>query len=308
MFKSESIKELATALVVAQKAMSNARINAENEHFGNEYADLPAVREAILGPLTDNGIAIMQIPSINAQGNFVLVTLLIHAPSGEMIAGEHPLPTSGSPQQIGSAITYARRQDASGIVFLSADKDDDAEAAEGRQTNIAPVATAAKPANGNIPFAKLEPQCIPFENDFMEWGTRFAAQLNAATSKEECVKWLAKNSKAMAACLDHAPGIHARLKTIAGREFTSAQEVVQQKKKTDARDGTSGKSAADDLESYRTALLKAKTSTEAQEVLAQWKPALTARGATTMDQAVGMYDARHTALVKTEANVAHKAT
>lgn len=308
MFKSDTIKELATALVSAQKAMSNAKINAENSHFGNEYADLPAVRDAIIGPLTDNDIAIVQIPSINKDtGHFMLVTALLHAPSGEFIGGEHPLPTTGTPQQVGSALTYARRQDASGIVFISADKDDDAEVAEGRQdTQIVRVAPL-KPANDNVPFVKLEPQLLPFDSDFLEWGTRFAAQLNASASEKECDAWILANQTVLAAVHKSAPAIHKRLVQIASRHIPTSAGVVQQKKKTDARDGTSAKSAAEDLDEYRLALLKAPGEKEINALWASWEAPMKSHGQAMTDKAVDMLETRLKQARQTASNVATKA-
>ena len=66
----------------------------------------------------------------------MLVTTLWHS-SGQWISSEYPLPSSGRPQEIGSAITYARRYSLSAIVGNSADEDDDAEGAETAKQHIA---------------------------------------------------------------------------------------------------------------------------------------------------------------------------
>jgi hypothetical protein len=50
--------------------------------------------------------------------------------SGQWIASEHPLPLSGRPQEIGSALTYARRYSLSALIGIAADEDDDANAAQ----------------------------------------------------------------------------------------------------------------------------------------------------------------------------------
>jgi len=73
--------------------------------------------------------------------NGVLHTRLLHT-SGQWIASEHPLPMSGRPQEIGSALTYARRYSLSALIGIAADEDDDANAAEKR---------AAKNGNGKPP-------------------------------------------------------------------------------------------------------------------------------------------------------------
>lgn len=303
MFKSESLKELATALVAAQKIMPNAIVNAENSHFHNEYADLPAVREAILGPLNKHGIAIVQIPTIHSDGSFRLVTLLMHGPSGEYLGGEHPLPSTGTPQAMGSAITYARRQDSAGIVFIAADKDDDAEQAEGRQTKIIERAPP-KPAVA-AEFVKLAPQELPFDSDFLDWGTRLAAQLNAATSGPECDEWILKNQNVMATASKVAPAIVARLTKIATRTFAYTK-VDQQTKKTEARKGTPANSAADDFDAYRLELLKANTDAALATVWQRWEATFKAHDKAALDKAVDMLETRRTATRKTAANVEHK--
>jgi hypothetical protein len=73
--------------------------------------------------LSANGLAFVQTIS-----DGVLHTRLLHT-SGQWIASEHPLPMSGKPQEIGSALTYARRYSLSALLGIAADEDDDANAA-----------------------------------------------------------------------------------------------------------------------------------------------------------------------------------
>ena len=120
---SEQIDELAGALAKAQGMMENAIMNRVNPHFKSKYADLAAIFDAARKPLSANGLAIVQ-----TIGNGVLHTRLLHT-SGQWIASEHPLPMSGKPQEIGSALTYARRYSLSALLGIAADEDDDANAA-----------------------------------------------------------------------------------------------------------------------------------------------------------------------------------
>jgi hypothetical protein len=124
--QSENINELAGALAKAQGVMKAAHFNKTNPHFKNKYADLTAILDAVRHPLSENGLAIVQTPEM-LDGAFCLVTRLLHS-SGQYIAGEYPLPAQATPQQIGSAITYAKRYSLCAIVGISADDDDDAEA------------------------------------------------------------------------------------------------------------------------------------------------------------------------------------
>ena len=121
---SEQISELAAALAAAQGMMENAVMNRVNPHFKSKYADLAAIFDAARKPLSANGLAIVQ-----TIGDGVLHTRLLHT-SGQWIASEHPLPMSGRPQEIGSALTYARRYSLSALIGIAADEDDDATGAE----------------------------------------------------------------------------------------------------------------------------------------------------------------------------------
>ena len=117
---SEQISELAAALAAAQGMMQNAIMNRVNPHFKSKYADLAAIWDAARKPLSANGLSIVQ-----TIGDGVLHTRLLHT-SGQWIASEHPLPLSGRPQEIGSALTYARRYSLSALIGIAADEDDDA--------------------------------------------------------------------------------------------------------------------------------------------------------------------------------------
>ena len=128
---SEQINELAAALAQAQGMMGNAVMNRINPHFKSKYADLAAIFDASRKPLSANGLAIVQTIE-----NGVLHTRLLHT-SGQWIASEHPLPMSGKPQEIGSALTYARRYSLSALIGIAADEDDDANVATSRSNGKA---------------------------------------------------------------------------------------------------------------------------------------------------------------------------
>lgn len=127
--QSQEIAELAKALCSAQAGMSMAKVDATNPHFKNKYATLSSVLETIRKPLADNGLAISQMVICNPDGTRVLRTMLIHV-SGQWLMGEYPLPSTATPQQMGSALTYARRYSLSAIICNAVDDDDDANTAE----------------------------------------------------------------------------------------------------------------------------------------------------------------------------------
>ena len=54
------MKNIASALVKAQKAFGPALKTASNPHFKSKYADLSACVEAVIDGLNSNGIFLMQ--------------------------------------------------------------------------------------------------------------------------------------------------------------------------------------------------------------------------------------------------------
>lgn len=123
MNKSESIKELATALNLAQAEMSGAKKSAINPHFKKSYADMGSVVEAVKGPFSNNGLSYSQFP-IFRDGLVGVETILMHN-SGEWISNELLLPmVKQDPQAAGSALTYARRYSLQAIAGIPSEDDD----------------------------------------------------------------------------------------------------------------------------------------------------------------------------------------
>jgi hypothetical protein len=141
-------ENLAKALAAAQSEMRNATLNKVNPHFRSKYADLAAIRDTTVPVLSKHGLSIVQFTRLSDAG-LVLVTRLMHE-GGEHIEGEYPLPmATDKPQQMGSALTYARRYCWSAMVGISADEDDDANSASTPQQQAAPpqLITASQAAH-----------------------------------------------------------------------------------------------------------------------------------------------------------------
>lgn len=129
---SESIKEIAAALLKAQCAIGAAKKSATNPHFKSRYADLPAVIEAVKPALNAEGIVFLQPVSGDSTG--VTVTTRLQHVSGEWMEETLFIPVSvANPQAYGSAISYARRYSLQSFTGLPADDDDGNAASEGRQ-------------------------------------------------------------------------------------------------------------------------------------------------------------------------------
>jgi len=160
-YTSETIGELSAALAKAQGEMQNAPLNKTNPHFKSKYADLAAIRDAVTPALSKHGLTVTQMTGVDDNGQFVLFTCLSHS-SGEWLKGVYPLPLDPSkPQQMGSAITYARRYTLAAMVGIAADEDDDANAAQtnGQQQPAKTYGgTAKRGDNQREPVPKANPQ------------------------------------------------------------------------------------------------------------------------------------------------------
>lgn len=140
---SEAINELAAALAKAQAEITNPAKDAQNPHYRSFYADLAAGIGAIKAPLSKHGIAVTQLPRLDGDV-LMLDTRLIHS-SGQWIQSEFPACRfPAKPQEVGSAITYARRYSLFAMVGI-AGEDDDGEAANKQEIKPANKAPA-KPA------------------------------------------------------------------------------------------------------------------------------------------------------------------
>ena len=145
--QSEQINELAAALAKAQASIPNATMDKVNPHFRSKYASLASVIDSMRKPLSENGIAVTQTMTLRDDG-FILATTLLHA-SGQWIATEYPLPAVARPQEMGSALTYARRYSLSALICNAADEDDDGEGAERGKQRIEATARKPKPPAPN---------------------------------------------------------------------------------------------------------------------------------------------------------------
>jgi len=124
----EGSADLIQALVAAQ-AEFGAVLKGKTARAGKysyDYADLPAVLEAVRGPLTNHGLSLpiqaVQEPQSSQtcdacsgnrmpQGYWIMETRIFHT-SGQWIAFRLPLgvdPMRDGPQAFGSMLTYTRR-------------------------------------------------------------------------------------------------------------------------------------------------------------------------------------------------------
>lgn len=97
--------------------------------YSYKYADLAGTQEAALPVLNECGLTFTSQPRRCDDGTYELVGLLNFAPTGETAEGSLPLFTKGTPQELGSAITYARRYLLTCMTGVVAEEDDDGQIA-----------------------------------------------------------------------------------------------------------------------------------------------------------------------------------
>ncbi len=141
MKQSESIAQLAVALVAVQGELRGVAKDSNNPEFRSSYVSLDAIIAASRPVLTKHGLAVVQgatSPHSDDAGQIAAIaveTMLVHS-SGEWLMNTAIMPVTGrtlkgggkaavDPQAGGSALTYGRRYGLSALLCLSTDEDDD---------------------------------------------------------------------------------------------------------------------------------------------------------------------------------------
>lgn len=185
MQSSESIGNLAKALVAAQMELQHAIKDSTNPAFRSKYADLTSVIDAVRPIFNKHNIAIIQsIEGCDKPEHIAVSTTLLHE-SGEHLRSVMlvPVPQGKGAQGYGMAGTYGRRYGAAAMCFLGVEDDDGNEisgvAAKGsvpkQQTNQAPTDAPAgdTPKRGPGRPKKASPEATP--EGLAELKTKFEA-------------------------------------------------------------------------------------------------------------------------------------
>lgn len=119
------LDKIAPALAKAQAEMSNPpkTKTANVGKYKYRYADLAEIIDHVRATLGKHGLAVTQIVD-----GAMLRTLLMHE-SGQTLESRYDLPAQAAAQEMGSAITYARRYSLCAILGIAAEEDDDGEKA-----------------------------------------------------------------------------------------------------------------------------------------------------------------------------------
>lgn len=144
-----ALAQLQTKLPEIRKS-EVANVQTTKGAYSYTYANLAGISAQIMPLLGELGLSFIAKPTFS-DGRFVLAYSLLHA-SGQREDGEYPLPTSGTPQAIGSAITYGRRYCLCSVTGVAPEDDDDGAAAEAEKgTHRGTAQRAAAPPRTPTP-------------------------------------------------------------------------------------------------------------------------------------------------------------
>ena len=167
------MKEIAAALVKAQRAFGPALKTSSNPHFKSRYADLAACVEAVMDGLNANGIALVQ-QTHECESGVIVETVFVHESGETFSAGKLHVPAvKHDAQGYGSALTYARRYSLMAACGI-AQEDDDGNAASKRT----PAAPAVVPG-----YQEFEAETLPTLRDAAMQGSEALAAAFQALPK-----------------------------------------------------------------------------------------------------------------------------
>lgn len=180
---SEKTDAIFPAYVAAQADLRNAAFDKVNPHFKSRYATLAGVRDLVVPLLAKHGLAVVQGSHADERGTFIS-TRMVHT-SGQWIESLYPF-ALGKPQEMGSAMTYARRYSLSAICNIASEEDDDGNASHNSHQDQQPAATqrpALKTVSGGPATPKAQSR-EPFEK--IQAGIR---KIGAEGTHEDLGRW-----------------------------------------------------------------------------------------------------------------------
>ena len=132
---SEKTLKLPQAMLEIHQKVQKLKKDAKNPFFKSNYASLSKILEETNPVLTECGLVLTQHFDVD-----VLTTMLCHAETGEFMQSDYPINVKdvSNPQQLGSALSYARRYGIQSILNLNA-SDDDGQMASAPQPQPATV-------------------------------------------------------------------------------------------------------------------------------------------------------------------------
>jgi hypothetical protein len=164
-------KTILQRLFDAQQEIGKVVKNAKNPHFKNTYADINAIVDAVEPILNKHGLMLIQ-----PIEDGVVKTRIINVENGETIESAMPLVMSGTPQAMGSQITYYRRYTLQSLLCLQVE-DDDGQVAATAKPNFTAANFAAAHAKGSTIeqiklVATVTPEIEKAYNEFVKSKTK----------------------------------------------------------------------------------------------------------------------------------------
>lgn len=161
---SQEIGELLAALSAFQAECHGAGRGGTNPHLRNSYTRLEDAWAAAREPLTRHGLSVSQWPCEAPEGHVGMVTVLGHG-SGQWMRCVQHMPVSAGKgttgaQQVGSALSYARRYAMLAVLGLPS-VDDDAEGTR--------LSTAASQLAADVGAYRSELEGISTEDGLDAW-------------------------------------------------------------------------------------------------------------------------------------------
>jgi len=140
------MKNIASALVRAQRGFAPALKTSTNPHFRSKYVDLAGCIEAVVDALNSAGIALIQRTSEDSTG-VTVETVFVHESGETLECGKLHVPASKQDAQgYGSALTYARRYSLMAACGIAPEDDDGNGARKAKEDEEKAKAEAKTPA------------------------------------------------------------------------------------------------------------------------------------------------------------------
>ena len=133
------MKELLKSLADFNKLCPPIKKDSLNPFFKSNYAKLDAIQVHIHPHLQKAGLVVTQV-NVSLDGNPFVKSTIWDVKSGENLESIFPIVVSkNTPQEYGSAVSYAKRYSLSGLLNLVIeDEDDDGNAASQTPKDLSP--------------------------------------------------------------------------------------------------------------------------------------------------------------------------
>lgn len=182
--QSANLSELMPELIQAISQLGN--LSKDKQGYGYKYAELSKVLDTCRPILAEHNLVITQLVTV-LNDEPTLVTTLFHK-SGQFLRSCYPLVKAGvkqanDAQQVGAAITYARRYALTAMLFM-AQEDDDAASVGKREQSSSPESERQNNSNKSTPQAMSSTQANVTSKSIIE---QLKDRLKGKT-KEECGK------------------------------------------------------------------------------------------------------------------------